>query len=81
MTRIVALLRQYTVQQRQMVGDISPLAVEDLAQVIHECTGGFPGLVGLSCSEVLSKVKCARIYMQGRASDALHQPWTIIELI
>lgn len=54
--QIADLLRQYTVQQREVAGHISPLNVEALAQIIYERTGGFPGLVGISCSEVASKV-------------------------
>ncbi|CAL8471068.1 g10610 [Coccomyxa elongata] len=54
--QIADLLRQYTVQQREVAGHISPLDVEALPQIIYERTGGFPGLVEMSCSEVSSRV-------------------------
>ncbi|CAL8471119.1 g10661 [Coccomyxa elongata] len=53
-TQIADLLRQYTDQQREVVGHMSPLDVEALARIIHERTGGSPGLVGPAALSVIS---------------------------
>lgn len=54
--QIADLLTQYDVEYQQLGGHPLPLDVQALAQVIHERTGGFPGLVGICCSEITSKV-------------------------
>ncbi|EIE26926.1 hypothetical protein COCSUDRAFT_59427 [Coccomyxa subellipsoidea C-169] len=54
--QIADLLTQYRMQYQQLYGFPLQLDVQPLAQLILERTGGFPGLVGLCCSEITSKV-------------------------
>ena len=56
LAQIAALLAQYNTQYQQLYGHPLQLDVQPLAQIIHERTGGFPGLVGLCCSEISSKL-------------------------
>lgn len=56
MDQIAALLTQYDMQHQRLYGYALQLDVQLLAQIIHDRTGGFPGLVGLCCSEIPSKL-------------------------